>query len=317
MINYETIKNNPTQFLAMTSMKTKEFEYLLCNFEPHWENYHRYFTLMGKRRKRPVFDEYSNDSLPGAANKLFFLVLYLKIYTLQQCHSALFGISQGKTSRMVKILQPLLDKTLYDIGCMPSSNPEDIQHMLEQSQAKAITVDATERSIPRATDYSVQEEYYSGKKKDHTVKNNILATDWQEIVYLSPSHEGKKHDKKICDEEEYQFPENITLRKDSGYQGYNPPGVRVEQPVKSSKNNPLTKEQKEHNKIISAKRVVVEHTIMGCKRLRIVKERLRKFCWETIDGTMRIAAALHNFRVRSPIRAYACTPAHVKFKFYS
>lgn len=317
MINFETIKNNPTQFLAMTSMKLPEFEYLLDHFEPHWENFHRHFTLTGGRRKRPVFEDYSNDSLPGATNKLFFLMVYLKTYTLQQCHSALFGITQGKTSRMVKILQPLLDKTLTEIGCMPSSNPEEIQKMVEKLNAQAITVDATDRPIPRATDYGVQEEYYTGKKKDHTVKNNILATDWQEIAYLSPSHEGKKHDKKICDEEDYQFPAGIILRKDTGYQGYNPPGVVVEQPVKSSKKNPLTIEQKKHNREISAKRVVVEHTIMGCKRLRIVKERLRKFCWETIDSTMRIASGLHNFRVRSPIRAYAYTPAHAKFKFYS
>ena len=134
---------------------------------------------------------------------------------------------------------------------------------------------------------------------------------------MSPTHEGKKHDKKICDEEEYQFPDGIILRKDTGYQGYEPAGVVTEHPIKSSKKNPLTPEQKNHNKMISSKRVVVEHTIMGCKRLRIVKERLRKFYWETVDSTMRIASALHNFRVRSPIRAYAYTPAHMKFKFYS
>ena len=72
MINYETIKNNPTQFLAMTSMKIKEFEYLLDYFEPHWENYHRHYTLTGERRKRPVFEDYSNDSLPGATKQIIF-----------------------------------------------------------------------------------------------------------------------------------------------------------------------------------------------------------------------------------------------------
>ena len=244
-------------------------------------------------------------------------MVYLKTYPIQQYHSAFFNLTQGKTSELVKILKPVLEKTLREMGCMPSSNPEEIQKILEAMQAESVTVDATDRFIPRATDYGVQEEYYSGKQKDHTVKNNILVTDWQEVAYLSPTHEGKKHDKKICDEEQYKFPEGIILRKDTGYQGYNPLGVVIEQPIKSSKKHPLTIQEKIYNKIISAKRVVVEHAIMGCKRLRIVKDRIRKFCWESIDVAMKLACALHNFRVRSPLRAYACTPARVKFKFYS
>ena len=165
MLNYETIKNNPKQFLALTSMRIQEFNYLADEFEPHWENYFRYYTLKGERRKNPGFKEYSNGCLPGASNKLFFLMVYLKTYPLQQFQAALFGITQGKTSRMVKILQPILDKTLSAMGCMPSSNPDEIQKLLETKQASAVTVDATERPVPRATDYGVQEEYYSGKKK--------------------------------------------------------------------------------------------------------------------------------------------------------
>lgn len=317
MLNYQTTKPNPSQFLALTSLHVQEFNYLAERFEPHWRNYYRYHTLKGKLRKHPAHHEYANGCLPGAENKLFFLLVYLKTYPLQQYHSALFGLAQGKTSELVKALKPVLDKTLTEMGCMPSSNPEEIQKMLEQMQAEAVTVDATERPIPRATDYDVQKEFYSGKKKEHTVKNNMLATDWQEVVYVSPTHEGKKHDKKICDEEQYQFPPGIIVRQDSGYKGHQPKGVVIQQPFKASKKNPLTVEQKLHNKIVSVKRVVVEHAIMGCKRMRIVKDQLRKFCWETIDSTMKIACALHNFRVRSPSRAYAHTPARVKFKFYS
>lgn len=71
--------------------------------------------------------------------------------------------------------------------------------------------DGTERPIQRPKDSEKQKEYYSGKKKTHTVKNNILANSNCEIIFLTPTMEGKKHDKKIADESEYRLPEGSIL----------------------------------------------------------------------------------------------------------
>ena len=51
---------------------------------------------------------------------------------------------------------------------------------------------ARSRAIPRPKDATVQETYYSGKKKRHTVKNNVLVNAKGEIVLLTPTCEGKK-----------------------------------------------------------------------------------------------------------------------------
>ena len=48
-------------------------------------------------------------------------------------------------------------------------------------------------------------------KKRHTIKNNILTEANQYILYLSETYEGAVHDKKICDIEEYSFPEKFLL----------------------------------------------------------------------------------------------------------
>jgi hypothetical protein len=50
---------------------------------------------------------------------------------------------------------------------------------------------------------------------------------------LSQTYEGTYHDKAICDEEHYVFPENSTLQKDRGFQGYEPENVLTYQPKKS------------------------------------------------------------------------------------
>lgn len=115
------------------------------------------------------------------------------------------------------------------------------------------------------------------------------------------------HDKKICDVEEYCFPDGLKLRYDLGFIGYTPENITIEKPHKNTKLNPLTKLQKKENKEISAKRVSIEQAISGVKRLRIVKDRIRTCCTEFRNEVMVIACALHNFRVRSLARTYSST----------
>lgn len=70
--------------------------------------------------------------------------------------------------------------------------------------------------------------YYSGKKKTHTLKNNVITERDGKVVFLSDTYDGKKHDKKIAEEEGYQFPSDSTLWQDTGFQGYAPEGVKIE-----------------------------------------------------------------------------------------
>jgi len=53
------------------------------------------------------------------------------------------------------------------------------------------------------------------------------------------------------------------------------------------------------NRIFSSVRVVVEHSICGIKRCRIVKEVLRLRRVGISDRVMEIACGLHNLRVSS------------------
>jgi DDE superfamily endonuclease len=85
--------------------------------------------------------------------------------------------------------------------------------------------------------------------------------------------------------------------KDTGFQGYEPEGVKTLQPQKKPKGRELTPEQKEQNRLISSIRIVIEHIIAGIKRCRIVKDLFRNTKEKYDDLVMEIACALHNFRV--------------------
>lgn len=161
-----TIQQNTSQFLSMTSLTVEEFELLHNTFEGYCTDYFLYHTLQGKIRNKICYQEQKNASLKGSEMKLFFLLSYLKNYPLQQFHASYFGVTQGKVSKFIKVLHPLLEKTLTRMGLMPSNTSEGLKAELEKYRVKEANMDATEREVNRSTDYEVQKEFYSGKKKD-------------------------------------------------------------------------------------------------------------------------------------------------------
>ncbi|WP_229239414.1 transposase family protein [Emticicia agri] len=124
-------------------------------------------------------------------------------------------------------------------------------------------------------------------------------------MFLSQTYEGKIHDKAICDQENYHFPENTSLRVDLGYLAYNPINVTIIIPKKKQKKGELSQESKDTNKAKSKERVIAEHGNAGIKRLRSLTDRLKLKLFQYQDSLMVIGCALHNLRVRSPIRKYA------------
>ena len=57
----------------------------------------------------------------------------------------------------------------------------------------------------------------------------------KKVVYLSETVEGKMHDKKLADKSKIKYPRNTSLTQDTGFQGYQPKEVLVQQPKKSKK----------------------------------------------------------------------------------
>jgi len=124
-----------------------------------------------------------------------------------------------------------------------------------------------------------------------------MSTSKGEILYLSETYEGSVHDKKICDEEPFEFQQEIELLQDLGYQGHAPKNALIQMPVKSSKYKKLTEEEKIANRMKSSRRVAIEHAISGIKRCRIVKDKFRYRRYGYDDLVMELACGLHNLRV--------------------
>jgi hypothetical protein len=66
--------------------------------------------------------------------------------------------------------------------------------------------DGTERPIHRPADPEDQQDYYSGKKKCHTIKNLLVIDATCHICFLNTTYEGKANDKSVAELEGYTFP---------------------------------------------------------------------------------------------------------------
>ena len=74
---------------------------------------------------------------------------------------------------------------------------------------------------------------YSGKKKDHTVKNVLLVNALLTILFLSDTYGGRVHDKRIADATPYPLPAGSRLLQDLGFLAFTLPEVDILMPTKN------------------------------------------------------------------------------------
>lgn len=299
-MKYEKARKNPTTFLALTSVSITLFDEILPFFTEAHDEYFRWHDTKGKkvsRQRRHVIQ--SNSPLPTVADRLFFILTYLKNNPTQEYHAAGFDMSQQQCGQWIHTLTEILRIALDDAGVLPASTVAGFKRLLDErggdSVVHELIHDGTEREIPRPSDPDLQKEYYSGKKKKHTVKNAVITCLAGFILFAGPTVEGKVHDKKIADTQ-YSFPYECIVQQDTGYQGYAPNNVTILQPTKKPKGKELTTEQKKANTEISRTRIKVEHAIGGAKILRIVKDECRLRKNDFVGNIFHIAAGLHSWR---------------------
>ena len=144
-----------------------------------------------------------------------------------------------------------------------------------------LIVDTWEQPIPRPQEG--QEDYYSGKKKEHTRKNQLISLhNGTDIVDVVIGEKGLRSDSKLFEETQAELLENLEFIGDKAYAGR----ANTTTPFKKPKGGQLTQEQKDFNKKISQKRVYVEHLIRVIKIFRIAKEefRMRSRMYESVIG---------------------------------
>jgi len=235
MLAFSTLRRERRKFLAFTGLTLKEFQALLPAFtEAYCRKYAGHKTQAGKKRKRQVGGG-RRGLLPTPEQKLLFILVYLKAYPLQVVMGELFGISQAAANQWVHRLLPVLQAALAALGARPEREGRRFARSERRHAGAAdYIIDGTERRRQRPKSPEKQALHYSGKKKLHSDKNVVIVhTRTRRVGYLSPTHAGKTHDKKVADQEQIAYPRRAVLHKDTGFQGYEPQAVESRQVKKS------------------------------------------------------------------------------------
>jgi len=130
------------------------------------------------------------------------------------------------------------------------------------------------------------------------LKNLLLIDAALCILFLSETHPGSIHDKRIADATPYPLPAGSQLLQDLGFQAFTLDGVDIIQPTKKPRGRTLTRAQRAANRKVARRRVRIEHVNSRVKRCRMLKETIRLWKAGIRDMVMEIGCALHNFRVR-------------------
>ena len=139
-LQYTDVQDRPTEFLDLTSLTLDEFQQLVPPFEAAFQAHMAAWRLDGKPRTARQFAVYKNCPLPTPADRLFFLLTYLKTYSLQVVQGRLFGMRQSKAHQWIHVLLPALLAALRALGDAPARSLTALAQRLGVSTADAVTV---------------------------------------------------------------------------------------------------------------------------------------------------------------------------------
>ena len=186
-------------------------------------------------------------------------------FTLDRFH--LMGTkvaSAGDSQKVESLVRSVCTITSKDI----QSTKEGKNHRGKSNtfQILLAIMDSKEQGqIPRPVDKNKRKMSYSGKKKRHTVKNQIMVNKDGCILYKTVNKKGRKHIiYSIYKKNHPVFPKQFVTVVDLGYLGMERdfPEQLSALPFKKKRNLDLSKEEKAYNIIHSKKRVVIEHAIL-------------------------------------------------------
>jgi hypothetical protein len=285
----DRLKRIPSTYRSLTGLTLAQFNPLLKEVEIAHANRRAKQSTRSARQRRPGGGR--KPKLDRAESLLLTLIDYRTYITLEFL-GFLFGIDKGTACRVV----PKTSLLLTGIFRIPERKVR-----INEDELRTSFIDGTERPIHRPK--RKQRRSYSGKKKRHTRKTQVIVvrkkpkgtTEGEpkpkqkvRVVVVSRSREGRVHDKNVFDESRTVIPPGVEASGDTGYQG-----TPLRTPKKKPRKGILTKAEKAANRAFSKQRIVVEHAIGKMKIWRIAAERFRNPLRKH-TMVMKNVAGLHN-----------------------
>jgi IS5 family transposase len=315
MMSYDDLCRHPAAFPSLTGMTRAEFDALAERFERAETELRSAATATrrdGKARTRAAGAGHPHRH--DGCGWLLMALLWLRIYPTYEVLGFFFGLHKRNAQLNVRGALEVLDS----FDDFPFDRPgRDRPKLRSAATVMAafpqvrIIIDGKEQRCNRPEGYEEQKPYYSGKKKCHTIKTQVVVDPTGRIESVSDSVPGgANHDLKVLRSSEVleglDAGEGAML--DKGYVGIRNdyPDVPIILPFKAWRGRPLTEEQKAYNRVVASHRVVVEHTMAQLNRFTVLRQVFRAQKRHRHSQVVRVVAKLVNRRMAvQPLKTYA------------
>jgi Helix-turn-helix of DDE superfamily endonuclease len=146
----------------MTGLTPQEFSALLPHFEQAFLAYMQEHTIDGQPRTSHRYSPYDNSPLPMMADKLLFILTYLKQNPIQEVQGQLFGMSQANANKWIHLLHPVLNRALAQQDLLPARTADELIALLATRRMNkmptlplfgmmVLSAPSTARKMPRSS----------------------------------------------------------------------------------------------------------------------------------------------------------------------
>lgn len=274
MLRFNSLRNkNNEEFTRKVGIPYDCFMILLARIKNEIST-----TLLSNKLKRR-----GRKSSMIIEDKLLLTLYYLRHYPTFDNLGDLYNICSSYANDIYHEYLSMIIKNTH----VPGKN------LLKDPSIKSILIDVTEQPIERPK--TRQKKNYSGKKKQHTIKVQLVVEPLSSTILDVKVDKGSVHDFTIFKNSRLDIANEIEVCVDLGYQGIDKYIKNISIPDKKPRKGVLTAEQKLDNTKKSKKRVFVEHVNRFCKIFRIAKEVYRGK-QRNISKTWNVIAGLVNLR---------------------
>lgn len=251
----KVLRSRPDLFFRLCGVRLNDFEILSAQLQPFWQ-LSETKRLSRKSRQRAIGGGMKYHL--SFEEQLLLCLIYYRTYTSHVFLGLVFNVSSPTVCRCNR----RMTQAMAGHFRLPERKIELSQD--EQDALVYLMIDGTERPVQRPQNPSGRKAKYSGKKKRHTAKHQIITDNSKRILAVGPAQKGRKHDKRVFDESRVERPPDTLVLADLGYLG-----AGFETPLKASKNHPLGADEKDYNTWHSSLRIGVEHAIGRMKKFKI------------------------------------------------
>ena len=270
-------------FRALTGLSSEEFDALARDVVPAIAT--AVAAGRERRRGRPA-RRAAGGGHPFALSfreQLLLVVVWLRAYPTAPVLGFLFGVRHQTVLRTIALVLPILEQAGRDTMRLPGHaergrrSRRQLPELLAAIPELAVIVDTFEQRVQRPRDRAEADRYYSGKKKQHTLKAQG-ATDRHtgKVVDVPDSVCGPTHDLALLKVSGLldRLAPDVGALGDLAYVGIAPlhPAGLGFTPRRKPREQPRPAEDVAYNTAFAAERISVEHTIGRLRRYQALTQ---------------------------------------------